>query len=61
MYIFLKEDIDYFEFNDLSTKVYGFAFNHSHIYERKLANLKRYDMDDSFINIGLFHGQIDHK
>lgn len=61
MYIFKKEDIDYFQFDDLNTRIYGMAFNHSHIYERKMQLFREIDVDDKYINIGLFHGQVENK
>lgn len=56
-YIFKKEDVDYIEFSELNTRIYGFAFTRSHIKERKLLQLPR--LNYSYINIGLFHGQLD--
>lgn len=56
-FIFKNSNVEYFEFSDLKTRVYGCAFTQSHVYERKLSDI--YDIDDSYINIGVFHGQID--
>lgn len=58
VHIFLKEEIEYFEIDELNTRIYGFGFNHSHIYERKLKDI---EVDDKYINIGVFHGQLDEK
>lgn len=59
VHIFTKEEIDYLEFSEISTRVYGFAFTRSHIEERKLQEIAKMDLDDAYINIGLAHGQID--
>ncbi|MGY3755511.1 metallophosphoesterase family protein [Helcococcus kunzii] len=56
-YIFTSENVDYFEFNEINTRVYGFAFTNSHIREHLISNIGM--IDDSYINIGVFHGQID--
>lgn len=61
VYIFENEDIDYFEFKELNTRVYGFAFKHSHIYDRKLKALSNMKIDEDFINLGVFHGQLDDR
>lgn len=55
VHIFLNEEIEMVEIEELNTRVYGFGFNHSHIYDRKIRNLK---VDHQFINLGIFHGQI---
>lgn len=57
VHIFLNDNIEYIEFEGLDTRVYGFAFTKSHISERKLMNFPY--LDQNFINIGVFHGQID--
>ena len=59
VHIFLKERIEFVEFPDLNTRVYGFAFNHSHIYERILRDFDSRQVDQNFINLGVFHGQMD--
>lgn len=56
-YIFKDEEISYFELKNLNTRVYGFGFNHSHVYDRKF-KLKYENIDDEYINLGVFHGQI---
>lgn len=58
-YIFLEEKISYIEFSELKTRVYGFAFNQSHIQTPMISNIS--NIDDQYINIGVFHGQIDSK
>lgn len=55
VHIFLNEEIEMVEIKDLNTRVYGFGFNHSHIYDRKIRNIK---VNHQFINLGVFHGQI---
>ena len=56
-FIFTSDKVDFFEFDDLKTRVYGFGFTNSHISEHLISNIT--DIDDQYINIGVFHGQID--
>lgn len=55
VHIFLNEEMEMVEIEELNTRVYGFGFNHSHIYERKIRDIK---VNNQFINLGVFHGQI---
>lgn len=59
--IFKDEEIAYFEFEDIKTRVYGFGFNHSHIFDRKLSKIKYQNIDENYINLGVFHGQVDSQ
>lgn len=56
-YIFKNQKIEYFEFKNLNTRVYGFAFNQSHIKSPMLSNFPV--IDEKYINLGVFHGQMD--
>lgn len=56
-FIFKNEKIEFFEFSDLKTRVYGFAFNSSYINKRMLQDFPI--LDEKYINLGVFHGQID--
>ena len=58
VHIFLDEKIEFVEIKELNTRVYGFGFNHSHIYDRKIKEIK---VNDEFINLGVFHGQIGNE
>ena len=58
VHIFLSEQIEMIEIESLNTRVYGFGFNHSHIYDRKIVDIK---VNNQFINLGVFHGQISYE
>ncbi|MFM1524138.1 MULTISPECIES: metallophosphoesterase family protein [Helcococcus] len=56
-YIFKNQTVEYFEFKEINTRVYGFAFNKSHITTPMLSNFP--EIDEKYINLGVFHGQMD--
>lgn len=58
-YIFLDEKISYIEFSEIKTRVYGFAFNQSHIHTSMISHIP--NIDNQYINLGVFHGQVDSK
>lgn len=53
LYIF-KNDLDYFELSELKTRIYGISYD-SYAFNRNFGDL---DLDEEFINIGLFHSDL---
>ena len=53
LYIF-KNNLDYFELSELKTRIYGISYN-SYAFNRNFGDL---DLDEEFINIGLFHSDL---
>lgn len=53
LYIF-KNDLDYFELSELKTRIYGISYD-SYAFNRNFGDL---DLDEKFINIGLFHSDL---
>ncbi|QQE47273.1 Nuclease sbcCD subunit D [Peptoniphilus harei] len=53
LYIF-KNNLDYFELSELKTRIYGISYD-SYAFNRNFGDL---DLDEEFINIGLFHSDL---
>lgn len=53
LYIF-KNDLDYFELSKLKTRIYGISYD-SYAFNRTFGDI---DLDENFINIGLFHSDL---
>lgn len=53
LYIF-KNNLDYFELSELKTRIYGISYD-SYSFNRNFGDL---DLDEEFINIGLFHSDL---
>lgn len=56
-FIFKESRVSFFEFPDEKVRVYGYAFDRSHINQRLLDI--DWNIDESYINLGVFHGQLD--
>lgn len=56
LYIF-KNELDYFELRDLKTRIYGISYD-SFSFKR---NFDEIILDDNFINIGLFHSDLNDE
>ena len=53
LYIF-KNNLDYFELSELKTRIYGISYD-SYAFNKNFGDL---DLDEEFINIGLFHSDL---
>lgn len=53
LYIF-KNNLDYFELSELKIRIYGISYD-SYAFNRNFGDL---DLDEEFINIGLFHSDL---
>lgn len=54
LYLFLNDELDYFEFSDINTRVYGVSWIKAN-YQEKIFN---FELDKSYHNILILHGVI---
>lgn len=57
VHIFLEEKVNFFELKNLKVRVWGMGFNQTYINDNKIKEIKI--KEDDYINLGVFHGQLD--